>query len=306
MQTLQEIDKDYRIIEAMSSSKLKELLTSPALYYQRYISKELPSKESYAMDFGTKVHAALLQPDLFESSYKTFPSYMTLPRADAATVKGRCRWEEVQDAPLDDYVYYYEPKSDDAKKKMIDAFSNYYGKEIVTPGETKKINTMIEQLSLNPQTLELLNKDRVAEKVLMTVIDDIELKSKLDAIITDNIVFDYKSCEHAINDELITWSIKKYSYDLQAYFYKFMAEKNGYDIKEFVWIFQNKHSGQCAVVPCPDYVLERGAAKMKLGLEIYRRCMSTGVWADYVDPETGATNYDAPMDISRAVEKVYR
>ena len=305
MRTLQEIDKDYRIIEAMSSSKLKDLITSPALFYKRHITKELPFKETYAMDFGTKVHAALLEPELFVSSYKTFGTYLSLPNEDVARVKGRCRWEEVQDAPIDGNTYFFEPKSDEAKKNMIDAFTEYYGQEIITPYEMKQIDFLLDELKVNPQTLALLNNKQVeAEKVLMTVIDDIELKSKLDAIIDGQIVFDYKTCEHAINDELIAWTIKKYSYDLQAYFYKFMAERNGYDVKGFSWIFQNKYSGQCAVVPCPDYVLERGAMKMKLGLEIYTRCMDTGVWADYLSPE-GNTNYDAPMDISRAVEKVY-
>ncbi len=303
--TLQQIDGLYRQSEGLSSSNLKELLTSPALYYAKFVARTMPLKETYAMDFGTKVHAALLEPELFAKSFKAFPSYLALPAKDFASVKGRCQWEPVDSSlvPDDGHTYFKEAKSDDALKTQIDRLSEYYGMEIITPNEQKVIANLLQELKLNPQVDNLLQQKKSTEVVLRGNFDEIQLKGKLDAIIGDQ-VFDYKTCEHAINDELILWTIKKYSYDLQAYFYLHLAKQNNLNVNGFTWVFQNKTTGQCAVVPCPEAILASGAKKFKLGLSIFDRCTATGIFADFVD-EHGNTNYDAPMDLTRKLDKVF-
>jgi hypothetical protein len=306
MPSLVETEHEYRNETAgLSYSQLKDLLASPAIFYAKYIAKTMPAKESYAMDFGTKAHHMLLMPNAFEAEYKFFTTYLALPKTEYTRLKGRCQWQEVDSSlvPDDEFVYFHEAKSDEPKKTQVDRLEKFYGKQIVLPSETRTFTKLIKELKLNPQTLAVINNVTETETALTTVFDDEPIKGKLDYI-AGNSVGDYKTCEHAIRPDLILSTILKLSYHLQAYIYFKLAKDNNKDVDSFHWIFQNKASGQCAVVPCTKELLDMGARDFERAIRVYHQCMDTGLWADYVD-ENGNTNYDAPLDLTAAMERKF-
>jgi len=306
--TIHELENEYFAMDSISSSQLKDLISSPAIYYAKYIEKTMPSFDSYATNLGSKIHAYLLQPELVDISYQSFSIAPCLPTHSFESImkEAKSRWKTIEvENGNTEMIYIEEPKSDDAKKKMLDALTDYYEKEIILPGEITKIIRYVNELNTNPITREVLNSLVKKEYVLLDTTDDINMKCKLDGLTDDGWVIDYKSCEHPINDELACYSIRKYGYHISAALYCYIAKRNGLDIKGFKWIFQNKGSGQCGVMECPVELLELGMRKVKLGLEILARCRVTNVWADYINPETGATNYDSEIDLSRAAAKVF-
>lgn len=60
---------DYHANEAVGRSQLSTILCSPAHYRE---SKEGVRKETKAFGFGTAVHAAVLEPDMYAKEYATF------------------------------------------------------------------------------------------------------------------------------------------------------------------------------------------------------------------------------------------
>lgn len=65
---LQVSNAEYQKIPAMSFSSFKEFMKTPA-HYKAYISAP-PTKSTDPQDLGTAVHAAILEPNEFDSKYK--------------------------------------------------------------------------------------------------------------------------------------------------------------------------------------------------------------------------------------------
>lgn len=59
--------------ECVSHSQLEKFLQSPAKYYGRYVTHELPDEHSTAMDLGTVAHEALLRPDYLDQCVIEIP-----------------------------------------------------------------------------------------------------------------------------------------------------------------------------------------------------------------------------------------
>jgi hypothetical protein len=53
----------------VTSSSLRDFIRSPKLYHDRYVTKTLPQRQSEAMLFGSAVHTAVLQPEVFAEQY---------------------------------------------------------------------------------------------------------------------------------------------------------------------------------------------------------------------------------------------
>jgi hypothetical protein len=63
--------EDYLKIDKISSTQLKAASKG---VYDAYMCLNFPFEPTDAMEFGTAVHTALLEPQLFHKKYKTVPS----------------------------------------------------------------------------------------------------------------------------------------------------------------------------------------------------------------------------------------
>lgn len=61
--------EDYYQVQALSNSALSLFNYDPELYYKTYITKEIQSKESPALSFGTLVHNLILEPNIIDGKF---------------------------------------------------------------------------------------------------------------------------------------------------------------------------------------------------------------------------------------------
>jgi hypothetical protein len=69
--------------DVVTSSSLRDFIRSPKLYHDRYVTKTLPQRQSEAMLFGSAVHMAVLQHDIFDDHYYADPYNIRSPKSRA-------------------------------------------------------------------------------------------------------------------------------------------------------------------------------------------------------------------------------
>jgi hypothetical protein len=68
-----EPNEAYHARSELSASMLKTLDRSPRVFEAQYVTKEIDKEPSAAMQFGTMVHAAILEPEAFQQRYLACP-----------------------------------------------------------------------------------------------------------------------------------------------------------------------------------------------------------------------------------------
>jgi hypothetical protein len=74
LQFIDETNAEYHSRDELSASMLKKLAESPRVFEANYITKTIAGKSSDAMRLGSAVHAAILEPYVFRSSYVVCPA----------------------------------------------------------------------------------------------------------------------------------------------------------------------------------------------------------------------------------------
>jgi hypothetical protein len=79
------MDDDYHDhpADVVTSSSLRDFIRSPKLYHDRYVVRTLPQRQSDAMLFGSAVHMAVLQPNIFNDHYYADPYNIRSPKSRA-------------------------------------------------------------------------------------------------------------------------------------------------------------------------------------------------------------------------------
>ena len=86
---VKETMQEYLRHPAVSASRIKEVLRSPA-HYQASLAAEPDSNETPAKRMGTLIHSAVLEPRRF------LDNFMIAPDVDRRTKDGKAQWEEFQ------------------------------------------------------------------------------------------------------------------------------------------------------------------------------------------------------------------
>lgn len=309
---------------ALSRSDLKDILTSPNFFYGKKILGLIDQKESYAMDFGTKAHMALLEPDKLKREYLILEE-LCLPAKDYEKVKGRCKWVETKRTKTQ--VWFEVGKSDGARDTLIKRISEHYGtKKIILPDEWQQIDNQVKALVANEQTKQILTGDEVYTEVdMFGELKGVDVKCRLDILLLlrgqvefeyqrfgsaesvsirpDALVVDYKTTDKAINPKNYAYEMSKLSSDMQAYMYPEIVKQHADTLRinpekvYFALALQNKKSFQNIVLFPGAGILTEGERKVNLALEIYNRCMATNQWDDYLDPYSGNTNTTAMFEV---------
>ncbi len=297
---LEQREYAYNQIDALRSNDLKDLKSSPALFHARKTG-DVDKKDSYTLDFGTKIHAALLEPQLFDQSFMrmTVPK---LPHDSFEKVKGRCKWEITDQDDL--YTYFALPNSDPAIKTVYERLEDFYERKLILGKESAKINRLINELKLNPRVSARLTGKIEPEVMFESMLLGIPCKARADVIINESHIIDYKTTESAIKPKDLLWQIKKWGYHISAAFYVDIIAQHR-PVDSFSWIFQNKYTGQCCVYKATPALLDKGREVVQDALELYNYCKITGIWADYYDPITKASNYEQDLDGEEYMNEVF-
>lgn len=235
-----EANADYHAKEShRSCSRVKTLLDSPALYYQRYIAKSLPPFSSSATDHGTLLHSWLELGDDFLESL-VVPPQNTLT-ATGLVGKEAEKWAK-NEAPA--------------------------GALVVSPKERAQVVAEIEAIRSNPAARERLSTIVDHEvSVYWESSEGDRLKCRFDAVTSDGLVLDLKTTREA--DILADFwkSVLTYRYHLQDAWYRRGMEAAGLEPAPLQFIvISTSLPHDCQVVTLPAAIVAEGRRLMDKAL----------------------------------------
>ena len=226
--------------EGISSTGLKSVLRSPAHF--KFQAAHTPSR---AMELGTAIHAALLEPDRFAADYVLL--------------------REVKDRRASEY------------KEAVKT----HGTEVVlTAGESDNVIGMQEAVLSNPLMRSRLTGEGWRELSLFVrdPATDVLIRVRYDLLLTDGTIVDVKKTQDARPDAF-SRAVDNYSYDLSAALYADAFEwATGEEAQfEFAAVEEAMPHGHKLYRPC-DTTLGEGRRKYREALASFAQCELCGVW----------------------------
>lgn len=249
-------DSEYFAHPAISNSKIKELLRSPA-HYKHSLTAPHEEKESFVV--GSAVHCSVLEFLEFDKRF-----YVCDEKIDKRTKVGKEAWEAV-------------------KVKAGD-------KQIVTSENYEKVSGMHNAIMSNSEA-SMFFKEGSPEVVALAEIEGVPAKAKFDWLIQkpvfwegvdyDGIILDLKSTDDARRDSFAK-SIYKFGYDTQNAWYSDVAEKALGGNYLFLFMVIEKSAPHClSIFQLDDASIEIARMKYRRALALYRECNITGDWYGY-------------------------
>ena len=155
-------------------------------------------------------------------------------------------------------------------KKFKEALQDNSDREVYTVKEKNNAERLVDQLRRNEQATQLLS-DCMYEIPEAAMIDGIPFRGKADVLRFDSIV-DVKTTTDINN---FKYSADKYGYDLQAYLYMKMFDRD-----EFKFLVIDKGSCDIGIYDCSPEFIERGKAKLDLAIAKYKFFFQEGADLD--------------------------
>lgn len=234
---------DYHAHPAVSKSVLDKIARSP-LHARAYLDG-VRDEPTAAMQFGTALHAAVLEPLRFANEYAVFDG-------DRRTKDGKARYEALQAS----------------------------GTSIISAGDFDAITAMAVAVR-NHRIAGSLLQDGVAEASVFWQHPPtgLELKCRPDYWIRERgLVVDIKTCEDA-SPTGFARSVAAYRYHVQAAHYR-----NGTGASRFVFIaIEKKAPYAVATYELDVAALEHGHALRERDLQAYASCAEFSIWPGYPD-----------------------
>ena len=182
-------NSEYRAQRGISKSDLDLIHQSPALLEW---ARNAPSDGSEAVDLGTHVHCAVLEPDVFAGTYRKAPA------------GGRTA----------------------ADKASVEAFAEHCkasGKICLDADTYDMVIAMRDSVLAHPTARDLLTGDGISESSIFGELDGVRVKCRPDRLIRErNILVDVKKVDDI---DHLARSIQKFRYYVQAAFYSDIYEQ---------------------------------------------------------------------------------
>ena len=225
----QDSNEVYHSHNSISASGLKTIYKKSVFHYlnkEQFISTP-------AMNFGSAVHSALLEPEKKE--------ILALPENINLRTK----------------------KDRDFKNKLI---SDNKDKIVITHEEKKNLEQIVDNVSNNALATKLLTTLDEIEYSYYGTIDDVDVRVRPDGLKRNRHIIDIKTCQDA-SPKAFRSAIYNFSYHLQACFY---SEALGYDPASFRFIaIENKYPFDVAVYSLSDELIERGKTAWRIAFNAW-------------------------------------
>lgn len=193
-------NEDYHNHSAISHSAIMTFRRNPHEYYAKYILRQ--REQTRAMEIGTLVHSAILEPD----EYKKL--YVIMPEFDKRTTQGK-----------KDYIAFTQEKE---------------GKIFIKEDEKNMIDVMVKYFSGSNFLQTALNSKNIEHSIFFEQ-DNIQCKTRPD-FYTNNgskIAFDIKTTSSSKKRDF-SKSIYEYGYDIQAAMALKGLRANGIEADNFI------------------------------------------------------------------------
>jgi len=243
----------YHASPGLSKSDLDRIARSPAHYVA---AKQEVASPTPAMRFGTAVHVAVLEPELFRGTYAMAPV------VDRRTKAGKEAWEEFQAS----------------------------GKQPLTSDEWAAIAGMRDSVMALPAVTRILSGGE-AEMSLFHYLDDLGVRAKIRPDWANSDIatlFDLKTTRDASPDQFAK-SCATFRYHVQAAFYSDVWRmRTGQPVRAFVFCAVEKEPPYAAALyVLDDEAIQAGRRSYRYDLETYATCREADEWPAYsTDVET--------------------
>ena len=247
---------EYHAIRAASSTRLKELMRSPA--HLRYMDEN--PKFGDALVIGDAFHTMVLESQDFTNRFVTGPD------VDRRTKDGKAEWA---------------------------AFAETVGtRKILTYDQNLMVTGMAKAVMSNTMAHELVLSRTETELTLFWRALGIACKSRIDGFNLNNrAAFDLKSCENANRDEFAR-SIANFKYHVQAAWYLDSLNAAGFPAETIVFIAVEKVAPYgVALYELDDDAIEEGRIQIAKHLPILANCEDRNDWPGY---EAGIQSISLP------------
>ena len=236
--------EEYLDLNRLNCSGVKQLEKSGAHYLAYKLN---PVKQTAAIFMGSTVHCAVLEPDCFSARYAVMPEGI-----DKRTKAGKETYQELLDS----------------------------GKEIIGEIDNKLCWKIADSVKQHPSASFLLKKGN-AEVTVLSVIDGVETKVRIDWLRPEGILVDLKTCEDA-SPSAFSKQIANYGYDVQTAFY--LDSCRNADVKAHTFIFiavEKSPPYAVAIYELDNQSIDIGRAKYQRALALYQECIENNTWPAY-------------------------
>lgn len=233
----------YHALRAISKSGLDRIAQSPA----HFISwLEEPRKSSPALEFGTAVHAAVLEPNTFDNLY-------WVGKLDRRTKEGKAQAEEIEAS----------------------------GKKILSEDDYERIQRVQDSVLTHPAAKDLFSSGR-PEVSITRNFAGADAKCRMDWLIDGGLIVDLKTTECA-SPEQFAKSCATFRYHVQAAFYQDMFEaETGIKPVGFYFVSVEKTAPYAtAVYELDQASIDLGRELYQRDLSTYLGCLSKDKWPGY-------------------------
>lgn len=238
---------DYHAAPGLSSSEIKRLLVSPAHFkqYQPY--------ETAAMEFGTAVHCAILEPEAFAATY------LVEEKIDRRSKDGKLAYE----ALLASGKKLLKPEQWDAIMAMRTRFMEHAICKNLITGSRSEVSAFATHAYTGVPV-------RARADIYKHAQDDAPM------------IADIKTCDDA-RPHAAASAICKYGYDISAAWYlDTFHQATGTPHHNFIWIFMEKSAPYGIRTYLANYeTIQNGRRLYEKALAEYKVSLDFGEWPCY-------------------------
>lgn len=269
--------EDYKLREGLNQSSLKQILVSPAHYHHQIFIERAETK---AMQAGTAIHMAILEPARFESEYlvlkkpdgaiETVEDIKAALKTAGAPTTGRKEELVLRLAEVAPEIIFWPAEAERLAKE---------GKRLVTEEQMRTFRGVANAVRAHPAAKRLL-RICSTEVSLFWDMEGERCKARVDGM-TPHCIFDLKKTQDASASEFAK-TCAKYGYAFQAAFYRAgYRELTGDDIPfVFIAVEEAAPHGVAVYEPDEDF-LEFGEVQFKRAIETLQRCRETQRFPGY-------------------------
>lgn len=305
---------DYQKAQGLNQSSLKLFDTDrdgcPARFKWAQENPDLAWKDSEAFRFGRALHSYILEPERYPTDYAvvtdSIREMVFAAALEQAPEKSRAEyvrynsWTDFRDAKGDGPASATLTKLA-AWKEWKESIESV-GAEVLSNADHRTIRAMSASLNADPEIRAHLNDPSrqtelsvFAPLEILKTGDKIQAKCRIDQFNSDSgDVLDLKTCQSA-NPREFARSVSRFGYDLQAAFYKRVAEAAGLKVERFGFVAIEKTAPYlCALHWLPEDWLECAEMALDRLLSELRPCILEDCWPGYgsgmLEPEPWKMN----------------
>lgn len=264
-------NEDYHAAPGISNSGLSIIAERTPAHYKA--SRENPRKATEATDDGTRLHAAILEPEEFCRIYVPIEKFDMRTKIGKA---GRAEWDAAN-----------------------------AGKLPIDPEERDQSLRIQQALYANSQVRELLEGSRRERSIFARDPETgvlVKARPDSDKIITGRrVLSDVKSTKNASPEDFM-WSAYRYGYFRQAPFHTDVCNWEGSEqpVDAFFFIaFEKEPPYAYVIYEAAPRFLSRGRDAYRSALNEYARCVEADTWPAY---DTSTHTLDLPEAIHKRMD----